>query len=142
MTLVLTFIDEGRAIDCFSCMSVNNSLEACEDTFGPTGSVIPLLSRDCLVGYPRFKATHCVKITGTNEDGHSMILRTCVKDNWGNGCGDIPFLDQKDPELKHYVHGCVTSCNTDGCNTADSLQRRTWIFWLAMVLGTLMTNIG
>ena len=61
---VFVLCPAGEAIDCFECYSLEGNHRDCEDEFGPHNKTAHLVTRNCKVGYLRFKANYCVKIKG------------------------------------------------------------------------------
>ena len=66
----------GEAIDCFECYSLQGNQRDCEDEFGPQNKTAHLVTRNCKVGYLRFKANYCVKIKGTKGNA-DLSSATC-----------------------------------------------------------------
>uniref|UniRef100_A0A0K0F1H1 Caenorhabditis elegans ly-6-related family-containing protein n=1 Tax=Strongyloides venezuelensis TaxID=75913 RepID=A0A0K0F1H1_STRVS len=74
-----------------------------------------------------FPADHCIKISGVQSDDPSisMIIRTCALDS-GTLTSDTEIV-----RISHCGHfkysgkqysGCVSSCETDGCNIGSSIK--------------------
>uniref|UniRef100_A0A0N4Z0Y0 Caenorhabditis elegans ly-6-related family-containing protein n=1 Tax=Parastrongyloides trichosuri TaxID=131310 RepID=A0A0N4Z0Y0_PARTI len=75
-----------------------------------------------------FPADHCIKISGVRSDNPSisMIIRTCALDS-GTLTSDTEIV-----RISHCGHfkyagkqysGCVSSCETDGCNGVISIKK-------------------
>ncbi|CEF62600.1 Hypothetical protein SRAE_1000087000 [Strongyloides ratti] len=75
-----------------------------------------------------FPADHCIKISGVQSDNPSisMIIRTCALDS-GTLTSDTEIV-----RISHCGHfkysgkqysGCVSSCETDGCNMGSSIKK-------------------
>jgi len=112
-----------RCLDCFKCVSVNNSYPACEDPFH-NNYTVDILESPCMGGRKDrnglFPATACLKLSGVYGDtGESMVVRGCGLDSGTltvdteivrmSHCGGF-FFD------KRYVRGCLMSCPEEACN--------------------------
>jgi len=118
------------SIDCFKCVSLNNSNPACEDPFH-NNYTSDLLERPCMGGRKGrnglFPASSCIKLTGTYSDGSGTVMvRGCALDSGTlttdtelirmSHCGSFWFNDK-------YVYGCVQSCDDiDACNNSNKLR--------------------
>ncbi|KAF0295696.1 hypothetical protein FJT64_006803 [Amphibalanus amphitrite] len=102
-------------INCYQCSSRNGTNPGCEDPFAPLSSNYV---KACKVPKPKhvgeFPANFCVKVTGTSTTtGEVLVIRNCVLKNMESQCGAFRFEDEM-------LHGCVLTCNYDGCNGAVS----------------------
>uniref|UniRef100_A0A0K0EMU5 Uncharacterized protein n=1 Tax=Strongyloides stercoralis TaxID=6248 RepID=A0A0K0EMU5_STRER len=87
-----------------------------------------------------FPADHCIKISGVQSDDPSisMIIRTCALDS-GTLTSDTEIV-----RISHCGHfkysgkqysGCVSSCETDGCNEGSSIKNSSFsILQLSILL--------
>ncbi|KAI3413862.1 hypothetical protein GPALN_011337 [Globodera pallida] len=122
------------AIGCFVCSSVNGSNPDCEDPFNSSiltsvrGSV-GLFQQPCWAFRKNrrglFPADHCIKVSGHRYDhpNHTLLIRTCALDSGSltadteivrvSHCGHFKFE-------RHHYDGCVSSCDSDGCNFAKT----------------------
>ncbi|XP_037094523.1 uncharacterized protein LOC119114523 [Pollicipes pollicipes] len=102
-------------INCYKCSSRNGTNPACHDPFSPAMSTYV---RACKVPKQKhvgeFPANFCVKLTGTStRTGEVLVIRNCVLKNMESQCGAFKFANET-------LHGCVLTCNYDGCNGATS----------------------
>ncbi|XP_069124883.1 UPAR/Ly6 domain-containing protein bou-like isoform X2 [Argopecten irradians] len=102
------------AIDCYVCSSLQHGNPDCEDKFDQNLKTAVFIARKCDFGF--FKATHCIKLKGTREDGTSILVRQCSNEDWGSHCGDIKYEIGDSSEM---VYGCLETCNFDGCNSSN-----------------------
>merc|ERR1712004_507522 len=95
----------------------------------------------------------CVKLKGKIADKDSTyVVRDCVVDSGGvnsetelarsNHCGLIKAMEFDG----HTMSGCVLSCQTDGCNTAATLTKLSFIsssicFVLTMLFSVIQSSI-
>jgi len=142
---ILNF-QSASGIGCFVCHSVNGSQPACEDRFNNSGK---FYQSECYS--PRkgraglFPATDCIKMKASRVDStlgrpYQIIVRQCVADNGdinsetevgrSNHCGFINQIEYDD----EVVHGCIVSCNTDGCNSAQKLFIKGALFLISLTL--------
>lgn len=103
-------------INCYKCSSRNGSDPACQDPFSPSNSTYV---RACKVPkrdhVGEFPANFCVKLTGVSTStGELLVIRDCVLKNMESQCGAFKFQ-------REMLHGCVLTCNYDGCNSAHTI---------------------
>ncbi|KAI3388947.1 hypothetical protein SNEBB_007422 [Seison nebaliae] len=133
------------SIGCYRCTSINHSNVACEDVYEPSINS-PMYHPTCQTGRRNraglFPATHCIKIKAFDADDwnssrSTFIFRGCELDN-----GDITL----DTELIRVSHcgklvlyqknynGCIQSCNTDGCNKSNEINKPNFVLFLIFVV--------
>ncbi|XP_014207481.1 uncharacterized protein LOC106638688 [Copidosoma floridanum] len=140
----------GGAIDCFKCVSIGGSNEACDDPFQNNGSV-HMLESPCLGGRKGrvglFPATACIKLAGVYADtGVSLTVRACALDSGTlttdtelirmSNCGAFYFENR-------YLRGCVQSCSdADACNRGSTRPSALAFRVLGcLLLGSLLSGI-
>nr|XP_018903177.1 PREDICTED: uncharacterized protein LOC109034465 [Bemisia tabaci]XP_018903178.1 PREDICTED: uncharacterized protein LOC109034465 [Bemisia tabaci] len=115
--LLLTMLQSGSSINCYTCSSVNGSSPSCEDPFHPAMSNY---TEKCMVpkkGHTGvFPANFCIKIVGENtEVKERMVIRACVMKTMDSQCGVFRYQDST-------MTGCILTCDFDGCNSAPPHQ--------------------
>ncbi|XP_070500254.1 uncharacterized protein [Chironomus tepperi] len=116
-------VEKALSIDCFKCVSMNGANPECDDPFHNNFSSA-LFESPCMGGRKGrdglFPATSCIKIAGYFDDNRNTItVRGCALDSGTlttdteiirmSHCGKFYYDDR-------YVHGCLQSCDIDGCN--------------------------
>ena len=73
-----------------------------------------MLTFSCLVSYSVPFLSVAVAPSVAARTGEVLVIRNCVLKNMESQCGAFRFQDEM-------LHGCVLTCNYDGCNSAISV---------------------
>ncbi|CAG7835409.1 unnamed protein product [Allacma fusca] len=121
-------------ISCFTCSSRNRSDIDCEDPFAPgphsykEKCVVPKRGHD-----GEFPAHYCIKVMGTSASTHEkLVIRRCVLSNMDDQCGKFKLDNDT-------LHGCILTCDIDGCNSSVSNKSKYVLTYGLPVLATLCT---
>jgi len=63
------------------------------------------------------------------DSGDRLVIRKCALENMENQCGVFKYESES-------LHGCIVTCNTDGCNPAGRLHPT-----VGLVLGLVAASI-
>lgn len=140
LTTLVLVSDVGNAINCFTCSSKNGTDENCHDPFNPAFSVY---TENCMepkkghIGV--FPANFCLKVVGIFvKTQEPFMIRRCALEHMDNQCGVFKFGED-------VLHGCILTCQGDGCNKAVTVQRctlATYIVPLLLVVATILFNVS
>jgi len=113
----LTHLQTGAGISCYECSSHNMSDPHCEDPMSPAHS---LYDEECQVPKEghigRFPGKFCVKVIGESTvTREKLVLRRCILEDMNSQCGMFKFENVT-------MHGCILTCNHDGCNRGNHLS--------------------
>ncbi|KAK2168331.1 hypothetical protein LSH36_18g11044 [Paralvinella palmiformis] len=137
LVAIISLVDAGQeksgtsmTIGCFTCHSFNNSDPGCQDPFNPDMSVYTNKceqGRNGRIGL--FPAHYCIKMSGVGiVTGIELTVRTCALKNMHNQCGTFEFEDIP-------YHGCVTTCEKNGCNHGNSIAKASlWRLIIVLLL--------
>ncbi|ODM91545.1 hypothetical protein Ocin01_15138 [Orchesella cincta] len=109
-----------HTIGCFICFSRNGSNPNCEDPFHPGFSTNSTYTEKCKVPkrnhIGEFPAHFCIKVIGTSYNTNDkVVIRRCTTATMDNQCGNFQFEED-------LLHGCILTCDLDGCNSSKSLR--------------------
>lgn len=114
LVITVLWFQGVRAINCYTCSSLNGSDVNCEDPYNPAMSTY---TEKCMV--PKqghigmFPANFCIKIVGRNvATWELMVIRACVMKTMDSQCGVFRYQE-------HTMTGCVLTCDYDGCNSSN-----------------------
>ena len=65
--------------------------------------------------------------------GELLVIRRCVLEDMGNQCGTFVFEGET-------MHGCILTCDYDGCNSSSALSPVSLLAWLTGVLSLHVFN--
>ena len=68
------------------------------------------------------------------RDGIEMVIRGCSLESLDSQCGDFKYQDVR-------YKGCVTSCDLDGCNSANSIKSNMPSFVTIVLLNLIFYGI-
>ncbi|KAL4240452.1 hypothetical protein ACF0H5_001244 [Mactra antiquata] len=109
LTILVMLFERGDALTCFQC---NSTLDHnCQEMFNHDNPYLTLKSTECQM----YNAKFCIKVTGL-WGGIVGTHRFCSSRDLGDQCQDMRF-----PDHSRKYRGCVYTCTSDGCNSAQSV---------------------